>query len=99
MDLPYFLLIFSLFFPPLPKLQHKEGINMRQGRAWAEGSNGVDSTSPPAASKELPSMPLLGEGTTRGGGAQKKEREQRVGRNLLTIPLIPFIRKHTLSNG
>jgi hypothetical protein len=33
-------------------------------------------------------MSLLGEGTTRGGSVQKKEWEQRVGRNLLTMPFI-----------
>jgi hypothetical protein len=46
---------------------------MQQGRAWAEGSNRVDPTSTLAASKELPSMSLLGEGTRRGGGAQQKK--------------------------
>jgi hypothetical protein len=69
---------------------------MRQGRPRAEGSNRVDPTSLPATSEEVPSMSLLGEGTTRRGSVQKKEWEQRVGRNLLTMP---FIRKPTLSNG
>jgi hypothetical protein len=63
------------FFPPLSKLQHKEGISMQQGRAWAEGSNRVDPTSPPAASKELPLTFLLGEGTRRGGGLHEKRIE------------------------
>jgi hypothetical protein len=63
------------FFPPLPKLQHKEEISRQHGRAWVEGSNRVDPTSGPTANKELPSTFLLLEEMRRGGAlGEKKDR-------------------------